>query len=200
MKVEESIHFYDGLITEKKLNDINKILLNKNFPWYYNHQPSENDYNFKNTFEHFQFAHWFVFNSEISSTYINDFKNVLDNVPINYDLIVRAKANFLPQVQNNSFNNPHKDIVRKDRQHKIGIIYLNDADGDTVIVKKTSNVDSGQIAVVLIDDQEATLKRVRKKGNTIALEADNRSYGTKIYAANRIKIQGKLVSLYRNFH
>ena len=73
MKVEESINFYDGLITEKKLNDINKILLNKNFPWYYNHQTSENDYNFKNTFEHFQFAHWFIFNSEISSTYINDF-------------------------------------------------------------------------------------------------------------------------------
>ena len=73
-------------------------------------------------------------------------------------------------------------------------------DGDTVIVKKTSNVDSGQIAVVLIDDQEATLKIVRKKGNTIALEAANRNYGTKIYAANRIKIQGKLVSLYRNFH
>ena len=73
-------------------------------------------------------------------------------------------------------------------------------DGDTVIVKKTSNVDSGQIAVVLIDDQEATLKRVRKKGNTIALEAANKNYGTKIYAANRIKIQGKLVSLYRNFH
>ena len=73
-------------------------------------------------------------------------------------------------------------------------------DGDTVIVKKASNVDSGQIAVVLIDDQEATLKRIRKKGNTIALEAANKNYGTKIYAANRIKIQGKLVSLYRNFH
>ena len=73
-------------------------------------------------------------------------------------------------------------------------------DGDTVIVKKTSNVDSGQIAVVLIDDQEATLKRIRKKGNTIALEAANKNYGTKIYAATRIKIQGKLVSLYRNFH
>ena len=72
--------------------------------------------------------------------------------------------------------------------------------GDTVIVKKTSNVDSGQIAVVLIDDQEATLKRIKKKGNTIALEAANKSYGTKIYAAARIKIQGKLVSLYRNFH
>ena len=73
-------------------------------------------------------------------------------------------------------------------------------DGDTVIVKKMTNVESGQIAVVLIDDQEATLKRVRKKGNTIALEAANKNYGTKIYAASRIKIQGKLVSLYRNFH
>ena len=73
-------------------------------------------------------------------------------------------------------------------------------DGDTVIVKKSSNADSGQIAVVLIDEQEATLKRIRKKGNTIALEAANSNYDTKIYAANRIKIQGKLVSLYRNFH
>jgi len=73
-------------------------------------------------------------------------------------------------------------------------------DGDTVIVKKTTNADNGQIAVVLIDEQEATLKRIRKKGNTIALEAANKNYDTKIYAANRIKIQGKLVSLYRNFH
>ena len=72
--------------------------------------------------------------------------------------------------------------------------------GDTVIIKKTSTADTGQIAVVLIDEQEATLKRIRKKGNTIALEAANKNYDTKIYAANRIKIQGKLVSLYRNFH
>ena len=74
------------------------------------------------------------------------------------------------------------------------------ADGDTVIVKKASNAENGQIAVVLIDEQEATLKRIRKKGNTSALEAANKNYDTKIYAANRIKIQGKLVSLYRNFH
>jgi len=74
------------------------------------------------------------------------------------------------------------------------------SDGDTVIIKKSSNADNGQIAVVLIDDQEATLKRIRKKGNTIALESANKNYDTKIYAANRIKIQGKLVSLYRNFH
>ncbi|MDC0473185.1 transcriptional repressor LexA [Pelagibacteraceae bacterium] len=73
-------------------------------------------------------------------------------------------------------------------------------DGDTVIVKKVSNAENGEIAVVLIDEQEATLKRIRKKGNTIALEAANKNYDTKIYAASRIKIQGKLVSLYRNFH
>ncbi len=73
-------------------------------------------------------------------------------------------------------------------------------DGDTVIIKKTSSADTGQIAVVLIDEQEATLKRIRKKGNTIALEAANKNYDTKIYASNRIKIQGRLISLYRNFH
>ena len=73
-------------------------------------------------------------------------------------------------------------------------------DGDTVIIKKTSSAETGQIAVVLIDEQEATLKRIRKKGNTIALEAANQNYDTKIYASNRIKIQGRLISLYRNFH
>ena len=73
-------------------------------------------------------------------------------------------------------------------------------DGDTVIVKKSSNAENGQIAVVLIDNEEATLKRIRKKGKTIALEAANKDYDTKIYSADRIKIQGKLVSLYRNFH
>ena len=73
-------------------------------------------------------------------------------------------------------------------------------DGDTVIIKKTSLADNWEIAVVLIDDEEATLKRIRKKGKTIALEAANKNYGTKIYAANRIKIQGKLISLYRKFH
>jgi len=72
--------------------------------------------------------------------------------------------------------------------------------GDTVIIKKTHSVDNGEIAVVLIDNQEATLKKVRKKGKTIALEAANKNYDTKIYAAERIKIQGKLISLYRNFH
>ena len=85
--------------------------------------------------------------------------------------------------------------VRGDSMIEAGI-----NDGDTVIIKKTSTADTGQIAVVLIDEQEATLKRIRKKGNTIALEAANKNYDTKIYASNRIKIQGRLISLYRNFH
>ena len=63
-------------------------------------------------------------------------------------------------------------------------------DGDTVVIKKTNSVDNGDIAVVLIDDQEATLKkRIRKKGKTIALEAANKNFDTKIYASDRIKIQ-----------
>ena len=73
-------------------------------------------------------------------------------------------------------------------------------DGDTVIIKKSSTADNGQIAVVLIDNEEATLKKIRKKGNTFALESANKNYDTKIYSSKRIKIQGKLVSLYRNFN
>ena len=73
-------------------------------------------------------------------------------------------------------------------------------EGDTVIIKRSDTADNGKIVVALIDEHEAMLKRIRRKGKTIALEAANRKYGTKIYASNRIKIQGKLVSLYRNFH
>ena len=72
-------------------------------------------------------------------------------------------------------------------------------DGDTVIVKKADTADNGKIVVALIDDNEAMLKRIRKKGKTIALESANRNYETKIFGPDRVKIQGILVSLYRNF-
>ena len=72
-------------------------------------------------------------------------------------------------------------------------------DGDTVIIKKTSTADSGKIVVALIDDHEATLKRLRKKTNSIALESANPAYETRIFNPERVKIQGILVSLYRNF-
>ena len=72
-------------------------------------------------------------------------------------------------------------------------------DGDTVIVKKTNTANNGQIVVALIDDHEAMLKRIRKKGKVIALESANKSHETKIFGPNRVKVQGVLVSLYRNF-
>ena len=72
-------------------------------------------------------------------------------------------------------------------------------EGDTVIVRKTDNVENGKIVVVLIDDHEAMLKRIRRKGKTVALESANRNYETKIFGPDRVKIQGILVSLYRNF-
>ena len=72
-------------------------------------------------------------------------------------------------------------------------------DGDTVIVKKASTANNGQIVVALIDDHEAMLKRIRKKGKVIALESANKRYETKIFGPDRVKVQGVLVSLYRNF-
>ena len=73
-------------------------------------------------------------------------------------------------------------------------------DGDTVIIKKTDSAENGKIVVALIDDHEAMLKRLRRKGKTVALESANRNYETKIFGPDRVKVQGILVSLYRNFH
>ena len=72
-------------------------------------------------------------------------------------------------------------------------------EGDTVIVKKTDTADNGKIVVALIDNHEAMLKRIRRKGKTIALESANKNYETKIFGPDRVKVQGILVSLYRNF-
>ena len=72
-------------------------------------------------------------------------------------------------------------------------------DGDTVVIKKTDNADNGKIVVALIDDDEAMLKRIRKKGKTVALESANKNYETKIFGPDRVKVQGVLVSLYRSF-
>jgi len=72
-------------------------------------------------------------------------------------------------------------------------------DGDTVILKKTDTADNGKIVVALIDDHEAMLKRIRRKGKTVALESANKNYETKIFGPDRVKVQGILVSLYRNF-
>ena len=73
------------------------------------------------------------------------------------------------------------------------------SEGDTVIVKKTDTAENGKIVVALIDNHEAMLKRIRRKGKTVALESANKNYETKIFGPDRVKVQGILVSLYRNF-
>ncbi len=72
-------------------------------------------------------------------------------------------------------------------------------DGDTVVVRRTDHAETGDIVVALIDGEEATLKRLRKRGNTIALEAANPAYETRIFGADRVQIQGKLAALLRHY-
>ena len=72
-------------------------------------------------------------------------------------------------------------------------------EGDTVLIKKTNLAENGDIIVALIDDHEATLKRLRKKGQSIALESANPLFETRILAAHRVKIQGKLIGLLRKY-
>lgn len=72
-------------------------------------------------------------------------------------------------------------------------------DGDTVIIKNSSTANPGEIVVALVDEEEATLKRFRRKGASIALEAANPAYETRIFGPDRVKVQGKLVGLIRRY-
>jgi repressor LexA len=72
-------------------------------------------------------------------------------------------------------------------------------DGDTVLIRKADSADSGDIVVALIDEEEATLKRLRRKGASIALEAANPAYETRIFGPDRVRIQGRLVGLLRRY-
>lgn len=73
-------------------------------------------------------------------------------------------------------------------------------DGDFVIIKKCDSAGSGEIVVALVDDEEATLKRLRKNGASVALEAANPEFETRIYGPDRVAVQGKLVGLMRRYH
>ena len=72
-------------------------------------------------------------------------------------------------------------------------------DGDTALIKKTETADTGDIVVALIDEEEATLKRFRRRGASIALEPANTSYEVRILPPNRVRIQGKLIGLFRRY-
>ncbi|MGF7177096.1 transcriptional repressor LexA [Azospirillum doebereinerae] len=72
-------------------------------------------------------------------------------------------------------------------------------DHDTVIIQRCDAAENGTIVVALVDDGEVTLKRLRRKNNTVALEPANASYETRIFAADRVRVQGKLVGLVRKY-
>ncbi|TVR10587.1 MAG: transcriptional repressor LexA [Salinarimonadaceae bacterium] len=84
--------------------------------------------------------------------------------------------------------------VRGDSMVEAGIL-----DGDIVVIRKQDVANTGDIVVALIDDEEATLKRLRRRGSSIALEAANPSYETRVLGPDRVKIQGRLVSLVRRY-
>ncbi len=84
--------------------------------------------------------------------------------------------------------------VRGDSMIEAGIF-----ENDTVIIRKQDTAETGDIVVALIDEEEATLKRLRRRGASIALEAANPAYETRIFGPDRVRIQGKLVSLLRKY-
>jgi len=131
----------------------------------------------------------------------NDKKN-LNKIPV---LGTIAAGTPIEAIQNEVSRIAIPEELSKNGQH-FGLKVSGDSmieaginDGDTVIVKKTNTANNGQIVVALIDDQEAMLKRIRTKGKVVALESANKEYETKIFGPDRVKVQGVLVSLYRNF-
>jgi repressor LexA len=84
--------------------------------------------------------------------------------------------------------------VRGDSMVEAGIL-----DGDIVVIRRQDTANTGDIIVALIDEEEATLKRFRRRGSSIALEAANPSFETRVLGPDRVKIQGKLVSLVRRY-
>ena len=72
-------------------------------------------------------------------------------------------------------------------------------DGDTAVIQRSETAETGAIVVALIDDLEVTLKRLRRKGESIALESANTNYETRIFPPDRVKVQGRLVALMRKY-
>ncbi|WP_375549008.1 transcriptional repressor LexA [Oceanicaulis alexandrii] len=84
--------------------------------------------------------------------------------------------------------------------HGNSMIEAGILDGDLVVIKRGDTANTGDIVVALVHDEEATLKKLRKKGGSIALEAANPAYETRIFGPNEVKVQGRLVGLIRRYH
>lgn len=109
---------------------------------------------------------------------------------------IQHETDRLPVASDMLGNGEHFALeVHGDSMIEAGIL-----DGDTVLIRRCDSADTGDIVVALVDDEEATLKKLRKKGGSVALEAANPEYETRIFPPDRVKVQGKLVGLLRSYH
>jgi len=116
-----------------------------------------------------------------AGTPIDAIQHERDRIPVPESML-GAGEHFILEVQGDSMINA-------------GIL-----DGDQVIIKRGDTAHSGEIVVALVKGEEATLKRLRKKGASIALEAANPAYETRIFGPDQVQVQGKLVGLLRRYH
>jgi repressor LexA len=116
-----------------------------------------------------------------AGTPIEAIQHERDRVPVP-ETMLGAGEHFILEIQGDSMINA-------------GIL-----DGDQVIIKRTDSAHSGEIVVALVKGEEATLKRLRKKGASIALEAANPAYETRIFGPDQVQVQGRLVGLLRRYH
>ena len=116
-----------------------------------------------------------------AGTPIEALQNKIGEVPVPLGMVERGGSHYALEVTGDSMLNA-------------GIL-----DGDTVIIQQADSANTGDIVVALVDEQEATLKRLRRRGDSIALEAANPAYETRLYGADRVRVQGKLVGLIRRY-
>ena len=133
---------------------------------------------------------------------MNDLRDVYQEVILDH---YRKPRNFHPLEEANQEARGHNPLcgdrvsvfleIEGDSMIDAGI-----HDGDTVIIRQDNTARGGEIVVALVDDEEATLKTFRKEGSEIALEAANPAYETRRFSSDRVKVQGKLVGLLRQYH
>ena len=115
-----------------------------------------------------------------AGTPIEALQNVTENLPV-ADSMLGSGEHYALEVMGDSMINA-------------GIL-----NGDTVLIHRTDDAQSGDIVVALVDNNEATLKCLRKRGAQIALEAANPAFETRIFGPDRVKVQGRLVGLIRRY-
>lgn len=108
-------------------------------------------------------------------------QNHSHDIALSSEMLRAGKEHFALEVQGDSMINA-------------GIL-----EGDIVVLERSDTAQSGEIVVALIDEEEATLKRLRRRGDSIALEAANPAYETRIFGPDRVRVQGKLVGLVRQY-